>query len=105
MQCQRCCVRFTAFFLSGMCADIESIPEGEIVLLHACAHNPTGVDPSAAQWAVLADIFVAKKLVPLFDSAYQGYATGDPTTDAVAIRTFAAKSSAEIPSMVFLTWA
>ena len=35
-----------------MCADIERIPEGEIVLLHACAHNPTGVDPSAAQWAV-----------------------------------------------------
>ena len=50
-----------------------SAAPGTIVLLHACAHNPTGVDPTSEQWHELAKIFVEKKLFPFFDSAYQGY--------------------------------
>ena len=47
-----------------------------VVLLHAAAHNPTGVDPTPEQWRELAQLFLAAQLVPLFDTAYQGFATG-----------------------------
>lgn len=46
---------------------------GTIVLLHACAHNPTGVDPTTQQWHEIAKICKEKKLLPFLDSAYQGY--------------------------------
>ena len=45
---------------------------GSAVLLHACAHNPTGIDPSPSQWAELAEVFKARGHLALFDSAYQG---------------------------------
>ena len=51
--------------------DLCAIPEGSVVLLHACAHNPTGVDPSTAQWKELSALFKEKKLFPFFDMAYQ----------------------------------
>lgn len=68
--------------------------------LHCSAHNPTGVDPSPEQWKKLADIFAARKLVPLFDSAYQGYASGDPDLDAFAIREFDSRGKSAIPTML-----
>jgi aspartate aminotransferase len=71
-----------------MCDALNKAPAGSAVLLHACAHNPTGVDPTAAQWAELSKLFKEKNLFPLFDSAYQGYATGDVEKDASAVRTF-----------------
>jgi aspartate aminotransferase len=58
------------------------------VLLHACAHNPTGVDPTEGQWAEISDIFKEKKLFPFFDMAYQGFASGSTTKDAFAPRYF-----------------
>lgn len=58
------------------------------MLLHACAHNPTGVDPTQAQWAEISDIVTAKKLFPFFDMAYQGFASGSTTRDAFAVRHF-----------------
>lgn len=61
---------------------------GTIVLLHACAHNPTGVDPTHEDWKKLAEVMKAKQLVPYFDSAYQGFASGDIIKDAFAIRYF-----------------
>lgn len=61
---------------------------GSIVLLHACAHNPTGVDLTADQWAVLAKLFHSKNLFPFFDVAYQGYATGDVERDVLPIKIF-----------------
>ena len=64
---------------------------GSIILLHSCAHNPTGCDPSKEQWEKLADIVIEKKLYPFFDSAYQGFASGDLENDAFAIRMFAKK--------------
>ena len=58
-----------------MKADLAALPTKSVVLLHAAAHNPTGVDPTAAQWDELAVVFKEKGLVPLFDTAYQGFAT------------------------------
>ena len=57
-------------------------------MLHACAHNPTGVDPSASQWAELSALFKEKSLFPYFDMAYQGFSSGDIDVDAVGLRKF-----------------
>ena len=46
-------------------------PSGSIVLLHACAHNPTGVDPTIDQWEQIRQLMRSKSLLPFFDSAYQ----------------------------------
>ncbi|KAL9983331.1 hypothetical protein ACROYT_G005484 [Oculina patagonica] len=73
---------------AGMQADLEAAPESSIILLHACAHNPTGVDPSQEQWKKIADIMKRRKLFPLIDIAYQGFVTGDPDVDAWAVRYF-----------------
>ena len=59
-----------------------------MVLLHSCAHNPTGVDPSSDEWKKVAEIMKKKKLIPYFDSAYQGFASGDIIRDASSIRYF-----------------
>ncbi|KAL6985206.1 aspartate transaminase, partial [Sarracenia purpurea var. burkii] len=52
-------------------------PEGSFVLLHGCAHNPTGIDPTPEQWEKIADIIQEKNQIPFFDVAYQGR-EGDP---------------------------
>ncbi len=57
-------------------------------MLHACAHNPTGVDPTQEQWKEMADVIRAKKHFPFFDTAYQGFASGDLARDGWAIRYF-----------------
>jgi len=67
----------------------EDAKPGSMVLLHACAHNPTGVDPTEEQWKAIAAVMQEKKLIPLIDSAYQGYASGSLDTDAFATRLFA----------------
>ena len=54
----------------------SAIPERSIVLMHACCHNPTGVDLSAAQWAELIPIIKARRLIPYLDIAYQGFGDG-----------------------------
>ena len=60
-------------------------------MLHACAHNPTGVDPTQEQWKELSDIIKERKLYVYFDMAYQGFASGDVDYDAFAIRHFLAE--------------
>jgi len=72
----------------GMMAALKGATEGAMVLLHACAHNPTGVDPTEDQWKQIAEVMQARKLFPLMDSAYQGYASGSLDKDAFAIRLF-----------------
>lgn len=72
----------------GMIDAIESAPEGSIILLHACAHNPTGVDPTQDQWKKIASVIHSKNHFPFFDCAYQGFASGDLSKDAWAIRYF-----------------
>ena len=56
--------------------DLGQIPAGDVVLLHGCCHNPTGVDPSAEQWAQIADIITDRGIIPLVDFAYQGLGNG-----------------------------
>ena len=75
----------------GMKEDISKAPEGSVILLHGCAHNPTGIDPTPSQWAELAQICIEKKHLPWFDVAYQGFATGSLDTDAFAPRLFVEK--------------
>ncbi|CAD6579059.1 MAG: aspartate transaminase aat1 [Tremellales sp. Tagirdzhanova-0007] len=72
----------------GMKADIKAAPEGSIILLHACAHNPTGIDPTDAQWKEISDLMKEKKHFSFFDMAYQGFASGDILKDAFAVRYF-----------------
>jgi aromatic-amino-acid transaminase len=72
----------------AMLAALQSAEKGSVVLLHACCHNPTGVDLSVAQWQALLPVLQARELIPFLDLAYQGYGTG-MDEDAYAIRLFA----------------
>ena len=72
----------------GMVEDLEAAPEGSIVLLHACAHNPTGIDPSEHQWSQISKVVKEKKHYPFFDMAYQGFASGNTDKDNLPIRVF-----------------
>ncbi|PSV44443.1 amino acid aminotransferase [Photobacterium indicum] len=73
-------------------ADLANANEGDIVLLHGCCHNPTGIDPVETQWHQLAALCVEKKLLPMFDFAYQGFAVG-VEEDAQGLRIFAEQCS------------
>lgn len=73
----------------NMCNDIKKMPDGSIVLLHMCAHNPTGVDLSHDQWRSLAAILKEKHHVPIIDGAYQGFASGNFNDDAFSLRLLA----------------
>ena len=71
-----------------MLAAFKALPEQSIVLLHACCHNPTGVDLDAAQWAALIPVIRARRLIPYVDIAYQGFGDGIEQ-DAFAVRALA----------------
>ncbi|KAL2846245.1 pyridoxal phosphate-dependent transferase [Aspergillus pseudodeflectus] len=76
-----------SFDFTGMMSTLESeAEEGDVVLLHACAHNPTGLDPNKEQWRAIIDLCERKRLFPFFDSAYQGFASGSADEDAWAVR-------------------
>lgn len=64
------------------------MPERSAILLHACAHNPTGVDPTPEQWQELSALIKKKNIFPFFDMAYQGFASGSVDRDAFAVRLF-----------------
>jgi aspartate aminotransferase, mitochondrial len=85
----------------GMVEDLKKIPDESVVLFHACAHNPTGVDPSPAQWKELSALAKQKKFTPFFDMAYQGFASGDCDADAFAVRHFVAEGHQVILSQSF----
>lgn len=72
----------------GMLADLAHAKAGDVVLLHGCCHNPTGIDPTAEQWEQLAKLSAEKGWLPLFDFAYQGFAKGIEE-DAYGLRVFA----------------
>ncbi|ESO10123.1 hypothetical protein HELRODRAFT_156393 [Helobdella robusta] len=76
------------FDFKGAIEDISKIPEGSIILLHACAHNPTGVDPKPEHWKEISKVIKERQLLPFFDMAYQGFASGDIVRDAFALRYF-----------------
>ena len=73
----------------AMIAALERIPQGGIVVLHACCHNPTGADPDAEQWGRIIEVVRARNLTPFLDIAYQGFAEGIDADGAV-VRRFAA---------------
>ncbi len=71
-----------------MLSALEQVPEGDVVLLHACCHNPTGFDPTPAQWDEIVKVFQRRPIVPFLDFAYQGFGQGlEP--DAYGVRAFA----------------
>ena len=72
----------------GMINGLKSMPAGTIVILHACCHNPTGIDPTPQQWQIIAETVKEGQLVPFLDNAYQGFGQG-LEEDAQAIRLFA----------------
>lgn len=75
--------------MKGMLDTLETKAEpNDAVILQACAHNPTGVDLSRAQWEEVVRVIKRKNIFAVFDSAYQGFATGDVDGDAWAVRYF-----------------
>ncbi|XP_062403752.1 aspartate aminotransferase, mitochondrial isoform X1 [Sardina pilchardus] len=76
------------FDAKGAMDDISKIPEKSVILLHACAHNPTGVDPRPEQWKEMSALIKKRNLLVFFDMAYQGFASGDIDRDAWAVRHF-----------------
>ena len=72
----------------GMLEGLAALPERAVVVLHACCHNPTGVDLSPVQWQQIVDLCKTRKLIPFLDMAYQGFAE-NLTQDSLAIRLFA----------------
>jgi aspartate aminotransferase len=75
---------------------MELAPEQSIFILHSCAHNPTGCDPSWDQWMKITEVMKRRNLFPLFDSAYLGMNSGDYDKDAKVIRYFADELKMEI---------
>jgi aspartate aminotransferase len=92
----RCSVATYAYFdassnaldFDAMTASLAAVPEGDAVLLHGCCHNPTGVDPTPAQWREIATLLSARGLLPVVDIAYQGLGRG-LDEDAGGLRTLA----------------
>lgn len=82
----------------ALLATLAQVPAGDVVLLHACCHNPTGVDIPAGLWPEIAALAQQRGFVPLLDMAYQGLAE-DLDRDAVGVRTLAAA----VPEMLVCT--
>jgi aspartate aminotransferase len=74
----------------AMLERLDRAPEGDVVLIHACCHNPTGADLDPAQWQALAQVLMRRRLVPFLDLAYQGFAE-DLEADAAGVRLVAAQ--------------
>ena len=72
----------------GMLNSLANLPSRSVVVLHACCHNPTGIDLTVEQWKQVIDVCKTNALIPFLDMAYQGFAS-DITTDALAVRLFA----------------
>ena len=77
---------------------LNAAPSGDIVLLHGCCHNPTGMDLSTAQWDAVVEVVVARGLVPFIDIAYQGF-TGSLDEDAYGVRAMLDR----VPEMIVAT--
>jgi aspartate aminotransferase len=73
---------------AAMLAALNKIPAGDVVLLHACCHNPSGIDPTLDQWRQIADVAQQRGFLPLVDFAYQGFGEG-LTEDAAGLRELA----------------
>ena len=74
--------------IDGMLDALKNATPGSAILLHVCAHNPTGVDPTQEQWKKICEVMKANSLIPFFDSAYQGFASGSLEKDIWPVRYF-----------------
>ncbi|MCP4301499.1 MAG: aspartate/tyrosine/aromatic aminotransferase [Gammaproteobacteria bacterium] len=81
--------------IEQMLDTLGKAPAGDLVLLHACCHNPSGLDPSEDEWRAIADVIVERELVPFIDMAYQGFANS-LAADAFAVRHLADR----VPEMI-----
>ncbi|MCK0515292.1 aspartate/tyrosine/aromatic aminotransferase [Anaerobiospirillum sp. NML120448] len=81
-----------ALAFDRMLDTLEQASEGDVVIIHACCHNPTGIDPTPEQWDQIADFLARKKLLPLIDFAYQGFGKG-LEEDAYGVRKILEKNS------------
>lgn len=84
--------------IDEMLAALRAAPAGDIVLLHACCHNPSGLDPSVEEWQAIADVIHERKLVPFIDMAYQGFVES-LDRDAYPVRLLAER----VPEMMVVT--
>jgi aspartate/tyrosine/aromatic aminotransferase len=80
-----------AFDCEGACRALDDAPDGCLVVLQVCGHNPSGIDPSREQWRELFDACIRKKHIICFDFAYMGFGSGDMDTDAAPVREFAGR--------------
>lgn len=80
---------------AAMMATINEIPRGDLVLLHACCHNPSGADLTREQWDTVADALVERGIIPFVDMAYQGFGEG-LEEDAYGLRMLANR----VPEMI-----
>jgi len=71
--------------IDEMLETLRQVPAGDLVLLHACCHNPSGLDPSEDEWRAIADVIVERELVPFIDMAYQGFSES-LNADAFVVR-------------------
>ena len=71
--------------IDAMLEGLRTVPKGDVVLLHACCHNPCGLDPSEDDWRAISEVIVERELLPFIDMAYQGFAN-DIDKDAFVIR-------------------
>jgi len=76
------------FDFEGMLEAMKNIPAGDAILLHACAQNPTGVDPTEEQWVQIVEACRVGGIIPVLDNAYQGYASGDLAKDGISMTLF-----------------
>ena len=74
---------------------LRKVPAGDLVLLHACCHNPSGLDPSEDEWRAIADVILERELVPFIDMAYQGFSRS-LDDDAFVVRHLAGR----VPEMI-----
>jgi aspartate/tyrosine/aromatic aminotransferase len=81
--------------IDAMLESLGKADAGDVVLLHACCHNPSGMDPSVEEWEAIADVVAKRGLVPFIDMAYQGFAQS-LSDDAFAVRHFAGR----VPEMI-----
>lgn len=77
-----------AFDFESYMKGLKAADNGSVAILHSCAHNPTGCDPSQEQWKRIAAVIKEKSIFPIFDSAYLGFNSGSVDEDAWAIRYF-----------------
>ncbi len=66
----------SALDMDGLSASLSQVAAGDIVLLHACCHNPSGVDPTPGQWQEIGTLLRSRGAIPLVDFAYQGFGDG-----------------------------